>query len=154
MGRGDQISGFFWLIFSLFIIEESYRLGLGKLHSPGTGFLPIAAATTLAILSLLLLLSTISRRRIKVEKEEYLAFDKKRLPKVFYVLMPLFIYPIFLDTLGFILCTMIFLGFLLRAIEPQKWLTVIALAISIPLISFLIFDIWLKAQLPRGVLGF
>ena len=40
MKYGDQISAVFWLIFSIVMSIESYRLGLGSLHFPKAGFLP------------------------------------------------------------------------------------------------------------------
>ncbi len=153
MKRGDRIGGAFWLIFSLVVAIESYHLGLGKLSSPRTGFLPFVASIALGILSLALLISNeLGQKSFK--KEVDITFNKLSLPKVAYVVISLFVYGILLTPLGFILDTIIFVGFLLTAIEPQKWYVVLIGAISAPLISYLIFDILLKVQLPKGLLSF
>jgi hypothetical protein len=39
----------------------------------------------------------------------------------------------------------------LRTIEPQRWGLVILEALLASGISYLVFEIWLQAQLPRGV---
>ena len=56
--------------------------------------------------------------------------------------------------LGFLLCTVLFTGFLLRAVEPQRWPVVIAGAVGMALGAFAIFDLWLKTQLPQSPWGF
>ena len=152
--KADRISGTIWLLFSLAVIEESYRLGLGSLRTPDAGFLPFVAAMTLGILSLLLLLSTVGEKQRRTGRAGDLSFNRPRLPKVFYILASLFVYALLLSTLGFILCTAIFIVFLLVAIERQRWPVVIGTAILVPFISYLIFDIWLKMNLPKGFLSY
>jgi hypothetical protein len=63
-------------------------------------------------------------------------------------------YVFLLKTLGFALCTALFVGFLLRAVEPQKWWAVFGWGIGTALGCHLIFDVWLQAHLPRGIFGF
>jgi hypothetical protein len=55
--------------------------------------------------------------------------------------------------LGFTLATVLFVGFLLRAIVPQRWPVVILVTLLTAAISFLVFEVWLQAQLPRGPWG-
>jgi hypothetical protein len=141
MERGDRISGSFWLIFSLVVAIESYRLGLGTLSSPLTGFLPFVASVALGILSLTLLISNKLGQK-PLEKGEDITFNRQSFPKVAYVAISLFAYGILLAPLGFILDTVILVGFVFIG------------AISAPLISYLIFDVLLKVQLPKGFLSF
>jgi hypothetical protein len=149
----DRISGFFWLIFSVIIAEESYRLELGTLHSPKAGFLPFWASLALGVLSSILLLST-SIRRQKIKRIESIEFNKQRLHKVFYVLISLFLYGLLLNTFGFLLCTILLIFFLIGIVETQRWYVVIITTILIPFISYMIFAVWLRVQMPRGFLGF
>jgi len=60
---------------------------------------------------------------------------------------------ILLKPLGFLLFTFFFMVFMLRAIVPHRWGVVIGVALLSAVASYLIFDIWLKAQLPKGPLG-
>ena len=154
MVKNDLISGVFWLIFSIFVIEESCRLGLGTLQDPQPGFVTFIASMVLGALSIILLVSTKWQRSKVIEKAEMVTFSRERLPKVLFVIVSLFVYAILLPTLGFIFCTMIIIGFLLRVIEPQKWSVVICASLFVPLICYIIFNILLKAQLPEGFLAF
>jgi len=154
MEKGNRLSGIFWLILSFVIAEESYRLGVGNLHSPQAGFLPFVASVILGVLSLLLLLSTRRRGLRGAVEAEDITFNKRLLLKVVWVIFALFLYAIFLDTLGFVLVSMLLIAFLLRIIEPQKWYVVALGTFLIPVFAYLLFDHFLKVQLPRGIFSF
>ncbi len=68
--------------------------------------------------------------------------------------LSLFMFVVLVNTLGFIFTTFLFLFFLLRFIEPQEWSTVFIITIVSTGSSYLIFQLWLKADLPTGFLGF
>ncbi|MBE0555855.1 MAG: tripartite tricarboxylate transporter TctB family protein [Proteobacteria bacterium] len=63
-------------------------------------------------------------------------------------------YALLMKPLGFLLCTVLFIGFLLRAVEPQRWSVVIVGAVGAALGAFAVFNLWLKTQLPQGPWGF
>jgi hypothetical protein len=77
-----------------------------------------------------------------------------RWEKTFLVLGALTAYALLLSLLGFILCTALFVGFMLRVVKPQGWFVVIGGGILAALGTYGIFELWLKAQLPKGPLGF
>jgi hypothetical protein len=69
------------------------------------------------------------------------------------ILISLLAYALLLFPLGFVFTTTLFIAFLLRAIVPQRWSVVIACSVLTAAASYLIFEVWLKAQLPKGPLG-
>jgi putative tricarboxylic transport membrane protein len=154
MKRDDSLSALIWLAFSLVVIVESYRLDPGTFHSPQAGFLPFVAGIALAILSLTLFMTTVFAKTVVFEKGKASSFNKEAFSKVLYVALSVFIYAILLNPLGFVLTTILFIGFLLRAIDPQKWYIVVVVALAASLASYLLFDVLLKVPLPRGPLGF
>lgn len=154
MAKSDSMTGFFFLFFSLVIAIESFRLGVGNLHAPQAGFLPFAASIILGILSCILLLSTRRKERQLGEEIEEPTFHRHRISKVFCVIVSLFLYAIFLNALGFLLASMILMAIMLRAIDPQKWYVVTLGTILIPITAYLLFDVFLEVQLPKGFLGF
>jgi len=153
MGKSDRLSGIFWFFLSLVTAVESYRIGVGNLHSPQAGFLPFVSSIILGILSLILLFSTEGRRQQFSEEIEDIAFNMHRVPKVLYVIISLFLYAIFLNVLGFVLVSAVLMAVMLRVVEPQKWYVVTIGAILIPIIAYLLFDVFLKVELPKGFLG-
>ena len=151
MGKGNLISGSFWFIVSVFFTIESYRLGLGSLNHPGPGFLFFWAAIFLGILSLSLLVEA-WRKRTKGDRKEI--FDKRNLWKIALVLVATFLYAILLEKLGFILMTVAILAFILGLIEKRGWLFTVSTSVIITAAAYLVFQAWLKTQLPEGIFEF
>lgn len=152
MGRADRISGAFWLCFSILVSIKSYDLGLGTLRKPGPGFLFFWTSIFLGIMSLVILKRAWSRGQIEPSKQTI--YEKKNVLKIVLVLLSVFLYAIFMETVGFIPMTLIFFIFLLGMIEKKKWWLTTSVSIGVTGMAYLIFEVWLKSQLPRGLLGF
>ena len=152
MGRTDRISSVFWVLFAIFVGIESKRLGLGTLHEPGPGFLFFGASIALGIMSLVILIRAWMSK--KTEGTKISIFSGENIPKILLVLISLFLYAFFMETLGFIVVTLLLLIFLLGIIEKKKLGYTIFVSAGVTAIAYLIFEIWLRSQLPRGLLGF
>jgi len=150
--NNDQVSGAIWIAVGIAVALGSLRYGLGALESPGTGFLPFLAGCAIALLALIGLIQSTLKRRKGTGWTPILRGVLWQKPLL--VMAALFAYALLMKPLGFLLCTVLFIGFLLRTVEPQRWLVVIAGAIGTALGAFAIFEIWLKTQLPRGPWGF
>ena len=150
MKKFDLIGSTFWLIIGFLICEESWRIKLGEFRNPGPGFLPFGTGLILGGLALAVLVRTL---RGESSGDKAFWADRSRWPKVFLTLACIFVYGVFLEPLGFLLTTFLTMGFMFRVIEPQRWRTVIAGALFSAVIAYLIFDTWLKVELPKGFLG-
>jgi len=150
MRKDDQISGIFWLAFAVFVMIESYRLGLGTLHQPGPGFLFFWAAVILGIMSLIIYIR--GWRNKKSEESEIHSLGKLNIGKIILVLASLFIYALLMEKLGFILITLLFFVFLLRIIEKKRWFFTILTSVVVTVLAYLLFETWLQSQLPKGLL--
>ncbi len=78
----------------------------------------------------------------------------KSLIKVSPVLILLVLYAVLLDTLGFLIVTFLLIFLLLEVIYRRKWWVGLITALAGSLGSYLIFQVWLQSQLPKGLLGF
>jgi hypothetical protein len=96
------------------------------------------------------MIRTISKKISPVGK---ISFEKIRWGKWGLTLAGLLGYALLLEPLGFILCTLIFMIVLLAFVEPQRWFLVLLVSIATTTASYLIFQLWLKSQLPSGFLG-
>ena len=72
--------------------------------------------------------------------------------KIILVLVSLFLYSLFMETLGFIPTTLLLFIFLLGVVEKKKWFFTISTSVVVTALTYLIFEIWLKSQLPKGFL--
>ncbi len=152
MGKADRISGSFWFIFSVMVSIESYRLGLGTLHRPGPGFLFFWAGIFLGILSVVVIIRAWGSK--KSGEPEISIFGGQNMTKVVFVMISLFFYALLMEKIGFIIITLLLFVFLLGVIEKKRWFFAIFVSISVTVIAYLIFEIWLRSQLPKGLLGF
>jgi len=150
--NNDQVSAAVWLAVGAIIAVASLRYGLGSFDSPGTGFVPFWAGLAVSLFSCIgLVHATLKQKRGAGWRPVMRGFMWR---KSLIVLAALLAYSLLLTSLGFVLCTALFMGFLLRVVKPQGWLVVIAGSVLTALGSYGIFEVWLKAQLPKGPWGF
>ena len=148
MGKAERIGGAFWFLFSVFIVYHSYRLGLGTLHMPGPGFITFWTAIFIGVLSLIDM-----GRSLRSPGGEGVP-RSSNLPKVVFVLISLFLYVVLVERLGFIPVTLFLFLFLLGVIEKKTWPFAVAASVLVTAFSYLIFEVALQSQLPKGLLEF
>jgi putative tricarboxylic transport membrane protein len=148
MGRLDLYSSAFWLLFSIYIAVESYRLDLGNWHDPGPGYFPFGAALLFGCMAFGVFLKS-----LKESTESMAGFGsggKRHWQNVIMVLIAMVLYTILLNTIGFVLCTFLIVIFFIRVVALQRWTKSIMMALYIAIGSFLLFSFFLKAPLPKG----
>jgi putative tricarboxylic transport membrane protein len=152
MGKSDRVSGSFWFLFCLFIIYQSYKLGLGNLYQPGPGFLFFWAGIVVAIMALVVVVQSFRARSAEEVKEA--PTGKRAATKVVLVLASLFLYALLMEYLGFFIVTFLLFMFLLGVIEKKKWWFAVLVSVAVTLFAYLVFETALQSQLPKGILGF
>lgn len=149
--NNDQRSSLFWLAVGLIIALYSIKYGVGTISSPGPGLLPLLSGLAISALALVVFFQ--HAVTIKEEKLKDLWLQKNWSP-VAIVIGALIVYIIFFKSLGFLLNTFWLTAFLLRVVEPLSWKKVLFGAILASLGSYVVFQLWLEAQLPVGIFGF
>jgi putative tricarboxylic transport membrane protein len=149
--KDELISSSFWFIVGIIICEESFRINLGELTNPGPGFLPFLSGLILGGIALLRMVIGFCR---KCSEKEKIWQERSRLPKVGLTLGVIVIYGLLLESLGFLLTTFLILVILFKSIEPQRWRTALSGALFSAVGAYLVFQVWLKVELPTGFLGF
>jgi len=151
MKNNDQRSSLLWLAVGLAIVYFSTKYGLGMLSSPGPGFVPFLAGLVLAALALVVFFQQLGKKRRENVKD---LFRQKDWPATLKVMAALVLYAVFLKSLGFVLVTFCLTAYLFRIIEPMAWKKVFAGAFLTALGAYVVFNLWLEAQLPAGMFGF
>ncbi len=147
----EEGSSLVWLGLAILICGGSLQLSLGSFHNPGPGFLPFIAGSIVGILAGVNYFQARRRASPKQETRRPLWTNTQGFKKMIFTTAALLAYALGMEYLGFLVSTFIFLVFLLRMIEPQRWSLVIFESLVASGASYLIFEIWLKAQLPKGV---
>ncbi len=147
----DSYSSLFWLALGAGVCYGGYDLELGTLHDPGSGFMFFWVGLIMVGLSLFIFLQGV-RKGADAPGIKGM-FSGLQWRKVVYVLIALSLYAYVFNSLGFILSTVLLLIFLFKAIEPQRWSVAILGAVVSSVAAYVVFQVWLGSQLPKGLLG-
>ena len=148
----DSASSLFWLLLSLVVCVESFRLGVGTLGNPGMGFIGMGAGGLLGILSLALFVQSILKKEgIQTPR----IFHGLRWKRVILILIVLLVYAKVMPVLGYLSSTFVLMTFLFWITkEGQKWWWSLVSALLMTVITYLMFSVWLNCQFPQGPFGF
>ncbi|MGA2956854.1 MAG: tripartite tricarboxylate transporter TctB family protein [Thermodesulfobacteriota bacterium] len=150
MRNNDSVSTLFCLCLGLMFVGGGLKMGLGPLNAPGPGFFPAVIGGVLSSLSAALFV-TVSRKKGPPERENFWR-QKRSWVKVFPSLLSLFFYLAFLDSLGYLLTTSLFIFFLLKFVGKKGWGASILMAVIVSLGSYAMFRMGLGVLLPKGLI--
>jgi putative tricarboxylic transport membrane protein len=151
--NAQRLGSLFWLAIGLISIYGSLLLGLGTLHEPGSGFLSFLAGCFMCIMAVVVLVqSFIQGDEVRAKLASLWEGVNWRRPLIITLLVLGFI--LFLEKLGFILSSFLLLFILLKSVEKFSWSKAILIPVLTMGCTYLIFDFFLKATLPKGFLGF
>jgi putative tricarboxylic transport membrane protein len=127
------------------------KLGIGPVNNPGPGFFPLVIGGVLSLLSITLFIRTLWA---DIGRESKITFwkEKRSWEKVLFSLLALIFYLIFLNYLGYLLTTFLFIIYLLKFIGKKGWLTSVLMAILIAASSYALFQMGLGVSLPKGLI--
>jgi putative tricarboxylic transport membrane protein len=132
---------------------HSYKLGLGRFHDPGPGFLFFWSGVVLGVLSIMILLRALKKQKEDSIESEGNIFGNVKWIKIISVIVSLVIYGLILEWLGFLVSTIFFISFLLRSTESKKWYIIVFVSIVSAFLSYALFELCLQARLPKGIFG-
>jgi putative tricarboxylic transport membrane protein len=150
MAKNYWAPAFFFVLLSIFICQQSLVIGLGTLNQPGPGLLSFGAGAGIGLLALWFLIQAIMMR---VPPSE--APSRERSPgrgRFYIICFLLFGYAFAVSRLGFTLSTFVFAVLFLRIVETGRWWRTVAKGVLITAGNYLIFEIWLGLNLPKGFL--
>jgi putative tricarboxylic transport membrane protein len=150
MRNPDQISSLFWLVVGIGIAIFSLRYGFGDFLSPGAGFITFFAGAILSFLAMVLFIASVRSREPR--KGLGSLWEGREVGKVLYVTLLLLVYSLTLTFLGFLITTFFLLLFLFRIRGAYRLRKIIIMSLLISAGAYLVFQVWLQVQLPKGIL--
>ena len=151
MNMRELLGGLFWLAISVLVCTESWKSGIGSPRAPTPGFFPFWSGFVLGIFAVILIMSSsLRKRRGKVAD----LWKDTEWQKVIWILFPLFLYPLLLPTLGYLLTTFGLMISTTAIIDRSRLLRICIGTFSMAMGSYFIFRVFLKVQLPNGIFGF
>ena len=147
------LEGPVWLLIGVIISAWSYRTGLGTFREPGVGFVAFAAGLFIMAVGALVTVF----RRPEPQKIETASGATRReflrsAPfKLTFTLVLLVFYALLLDLLGYIVTTFVVLFGLFFDPVGRRWAGPLLASFLSVAVTYLVFEVWLKSQLPRGI---
>ena len=155
MRNRDIISGLFWTVVGVIFLAGGWQYGIFRGSIPGAGFFPFMASIIFIALSMSIWIPALWPEKTKGNRldgrEKFFSRADSR-KRILLALTGLLFFWQSLGFLGFLLTTFFFIVFLLRFIEPQRWVTVLTTSILTTGITYVVFNILLKVRLPSGIL--
>jgi putative tricarboxylic transport membrane protein len=140
--------------FALVVIVGSIQAGIGwGDEGPKAGFFPFYVGLVI------LISSVVNLRGILQQRDDGGLFAEwGQLRQVLALLIPTAIYVALIPWIGIYIASMLLIAVFMRWLGRYGWGMVAAIAIGVPLATFLIFEKWFLVPLPKGpveaVLGF
>ncbi|GLH79320.1 hypothetical protein SSBR45G_42290 [Bradyrhizobium sp. SSBR45G] len=132
-------------LFGIVVIFGSVKAGINwGAEGPRAGFFPFYVGLFIVAASAMNFRNTLREDDGGV----FAAWSELR--QVMSVVVPTAIYVGALPFTGLYLASMIFIAWFMRWLGKYGWLTVAAVAIGMPVVTYLIFERWFMVPLPKG----
>ena len=134
-------------LFGVVVIIGSIKAGINwGAEGPRAGFFPF-------YIGLLILLSTaINLLNLFREEKDGLFAEWGQLRQVLSVVIPTAIYVAAIPFIGLYIASILFIAYFMRRLGKYNWLIIAAIAIGMPLVTYIVFEKWFLVPLPKGPL--
>ena len=148
--KAIHVTAFLFTLFGLFIISECRNLSYWSEFGPGPGFLPLWIGICLTLLSFSLFIQSL-RSKGKQNGEEPFFSSWKDLRRVGLIILAYCSLGILVRWLGFHLLSAFFVFFAIAFVERKRWWVALVCGVLTALSFYVIFDVLMKSELPRGL---
>jgi putative tricarboxylic transport membrane protein len=145
MRSADIITASLLTAVGLLVLGEAIRLGFrwGP-DGPQSGFFPFWLALILIGHSVAIIVRAIRRHSEKP------FVDRTQLRSVLTVAVPAAAMVLITQFFGLYLAAALYLGFYVRWVGRHSWFTALAIAVCVPVVTFVVFERWFLVPLPKG----
>lgn len=145
-----MITSLVWVALGLAVVAAASRLRLGTWDAPGPGFLPVLIGATMVVLAVG---AFVQEWRQRGAAPAPAAAPAVNWWQVALTIAALVAYGLLLDRLGYVVTTLLVMGFLFRRVARLRWPVALTATVLSTLVSYALFALWLKVRLPRGPWG-
>ena len=147
-----SVEGIVWIGMGFIICVLALQFDLGSFHQPGPGFVALLSGLFIAGVGLAMVAARIlSKRRLDKGSVADYPFRIAAWPRLIYTMGLLLAYVILIEPVGFILTTFLLMFGLFFDYEKRNYAWSLFFSVATALVSYLVFEVWLHCQLPRGI---
>lgn len=129
------------------VMADSWRIGARwASDGPEAGYFPFYVGAIMFIASLGTLGTNIFTKSPNLSN----FVDREQLGSVLKVLVPTIVYVVLISFIGIYIASMIFIAFFMWWLGKYSPLVIAPVAIGVPAVLFVMFEIWFLVPLPKG----
>lgn len=149
--KAIHVTAVLFTLLGLFVVWECRKLPYWSEFGPGAGFMPLWIGILLALLSMALVIQLLRLKDEGVPQRVFLTGWKDS-RRVWLIILGWCSMGLLIRWLGFHLPSVLFVFFAVGFVERKPWWVALTVAVLTVLSFYLIFDVLLNSDLPRGVL--
>jgi putative tricarboxylic transport membrane protein len=147
-----MLEGVFWIGVGFAISLLAWTSGLGSFHEPGQGFVAFVSGIFLCSIGTIMVISeAFSKSQLKSRSDILHAFRGIPWTRLTFSIGLILGYLFVLNSLGYILSTFLLMYGMFYDWEKKSWFSSLLFSIVTAGSSYLVFEVWLQCQLPRGI---
>ena len=129
------------------VLFDAVRLGFGwGADGPRSGFFPFWLALIMVLCCAVIILQAVRSGPGKS------FVSREQLSSVLKVLWPAVAAVALMHFVGLYVASALYMGFYMRWVGRHSWVTVLLVALGVPIGSFLVFEKWFLVPMPKGPL--
>ena len=152
MNRAETVAGGIVTVVGVLMLLESMKFAYFLDGVPGPGFLPRWVAAGLVCVGLFL---TAKGIRPGIALQKAIAWpDAGAWRRVAAILGALALALLLLEKLGFVIVVTVFMAVVMYSLSVRSWLMLASVPVLAAIGLYVVFAVWLRVPLPRGVFVF
>ena len=148
--KADGVSGLFWLATGLIGMYGSVTLGIGAAREPGSGFLPFFSSVFISVMALTIFIQSFLVKGQRNPRSFWHSMLWKRPVAIIIILV---LYILVFKRAGFLISSFLFMLTILKYVEGLSWRKSVLISALSSGLSYSLFKLFLKVELPAGLLG-
>ena len=145
--RLELLFDLFLILLGIVILIISWSYGFGTFRRPGPGLYPFFIGVAVMILSLF---ATISEVKSKTASH---LMDREGIKTFVLMTITFCLWILVMPLLGYVIVTLLATYAFCKIMKLEGWWKPLAVSGGTALFIYLLFDVWLYIDLPRGILG-
>jgi hypothetical protein len=147
MRAADSITASILMALGGIVIFDAIRLGIGwGTDGPQSGFFPFWLALIMIVACTVILVQALLHQRL----ETFIRLEQ--LGPVLKVIGPATAMVLLTEFVGLYVAAALYLAIYMKWVGRHSWVTVTVLAVSVPVVTFMIFELWFLVPMPKGPL--
>lgn len=133
--------------FGAIVVADSARLGAGWADDgPQAGYFPFYVGLIICVASAWIFVTTWMKR--SAGRDPFVM--RGQLRQIMKLLGPAIIYVIAIEFVGIYAASLVFIAYFMGRHGGHPWWVTAAVSIGLPLVLFMMFEVWFKTPLPKG----